>query len=178
MIVGDDHDDIRRRVGGTQRGALHQRWQARVAAGGSAFVDMVCEEDLELALEQLVPYAHWVTPEVSPKRFDTHFYLARVPADQIAAHDGHENVDSVWITPQQVIEDAREKRRTVIFPTLSNVVRLAQYKTVAQAFEGALNSTIVPIKPWMETRADGKYVCIPTDAGFELTEHRAAGGPG
>jgi hypothetical protein len=113
-----------------------------------------------------------------PKRFDTHFYLARVPADQIAAHDGHENVDSVWITPQQVIEDAREKRRTVIFPTLSNVVRLAQYKTVAQAFEGALNSTIVPIKPWMETRADGKYVCIPTDAGFELTEHRAAGGPG
>ena len=154
------------------------RWREGLNKHTLTLGDLLAEGDLELACDDLAHFSHWITPEFMPKRFDTHFYLARVPADQIAAHDGHENVDSVWITPQQVIEDAREKRRTVIFPTLSNVVRLAQYKTVAQAFEGALNSTIVPIKPWMETRADGKYVCIPTDAGFELTEHRAAGGPG
>jgi 8-oxo-dGTP pyrophosphatase MutT (NUDIX family) len=154
------------------------RWREGLNKHTLTLGDLLVEGNLELACDDLAHFSHWITPEFMPKRFDTHFYLARVPADQIAAHDGHENVDSVWITPQQVIEDAREKRRTVIFPTLSNVVRLAQYKTVAQAFEGALNSTIVPIKPWMETRADGKYVCIPTDAGFELTEHRAAGGPG
>jgi 8-oxo-dGTP pyrophosphatase MutT (NUDIX family) len=84
-------------IDGTQRAALHQRWQARVSSGGNAFVDMVCEEDLELALEQLVPYAHWVTPEVSPKRFDTHFFIAAAPPGQVAQHDGSEAVDSFWV---------------------------------------------------------------------------------
>ena len=32
-----------------------------------------------------------------PKRFDTHFYIAEAPSDQVLAHDGHESVDSVWI---------------------------------------------------------------------------------
>ena len=171
---------LARREGGTALVSDEEldRWRDGLNKRTLTLGDILLEGRLQLACDDLAHFSHWITPEFMPKRFDTHFYLARVPADQIAGHDGHENVDSIWITPQQVIEDAREKRRTVIFPTLSNVVRLAQYRTVAQAFEGALNSTIVPIKPWMETRDDGKYVCIPTDAGFELTEHRAAGGPG
>ncbi|HPU51268.1 MAG TPA: NUDIX domain-containing protein [Burkholderiaceae bacterium] len=171
---------LARRKGGADMPADDNldRWREGLNKQTLTLGDMLVEGDLELACDNLAHFSHWITPVFMPKRFDTHFYLARVPADQIAGHDGHENVDSVWITPDQVIEDAREKRRTIIFPTLSNIVRLAQYKTVAEAFEGTLNSTIVPILPWMETRADGKYVCIPTDAGFTLTEHRAAGGPG
>ncbi len=107
-----------------------------------------------------------------PKRFDTHFYLARVPVGQIADHDGHENVDSVWIRPGQVIEDAQSKARTVIFPTLSNVVRLAQYDSVAAAFVGAQARSVEPIMPWSEKRADGRYVCIPKDMGYSLFEQR------
>lgn len=150
------------------------RWRAGLNGHTLTLGDMLAEGDLELACDDLAHFSHWITPEFMPKRFDTHFYLARVPVDQVAGHDGHENVDSVWITPRQVIEDANEKRRTVIFPTLSNVVRLAQYGSVAEAFSAAQTSTIVPIRPWMEDRADGKYVCIPTDAGFALTEQKAS----
>ena len=150
------------------------RWRAGLNGHTLTLGDMLAEGDLELACDDLAHFSHWITPEFMPKRFDTHFYLARVPVDQVAGHDGHENVDSVWITPSQVIEDANEKRRTVIFPTLSNVVRLAQYGSVAEAFSAAQNATIVPIRPWMEDRADGKYVCIPTDAGFALTEQKAS----
>ena len=46
-------------------------------------------ENLFLACDLLQPYAHWVTPEMMPKRFDTWFYLAQAPADHLAAHDGH-----------------------------------------------------------------------------------------
>jgi hypothetical protein len=92
----------------------------------------------------------------------------------VADHDGHENVDSVWLTPRQVIEDAQAKRRTVIFPTLSNVVRLAQFSSVAEAFEVIGRTPVVPILPWMEKRDDGRYVCIPKDAGYTLTESRAS----
>jgi 8-oxo-dGTP pyrophosphatase MutT (NUDIX family) len=149
-------------------------WRAGLNAQSLTLGAMLEEGDLVLSCENLAHFSHWITPEFMPKRFDTHFYLARVPADQIAAHDGHENVDSVWISPQQVVEDARNKTRTVIFPTLSNVVRLAQYRSVEQAFAGTLASRIVPIQPWVEQRADGRYVCIPRDAGFSLCESRAS----
>ena len=45
----------------------------------------------------MTPYAHWITPTFAPKRFDTWFFLAEAPEDQIALHDGSELVDSVWI---------------------------------------------------------------------------------
>ncbi|MFX8786186.1 NUDIX hydrolase, partial [Acinetobacter baumannii] len=63
-------------------------------------------EGLELALDRLVPFAHWVTPNVMPKRFDTHFFAAAAPADQIARHDGSESVDSLWINPAKALADA------------------------------------------------------------------------
>ena len=62
-------------------------------------VDVALAEELELACDLLVPFAHWVTPEIVPKRFDTHFFLVAAPPDQLALHDGGESVDSVWIAP-------------------------------------------------------------------------------
>jgi hypothetical protein len=70
--------------------------------------------------------------------------------------------------------DAEAGTRTVIFPTLSNVVKLAQFDSVQAAFEGTRRAPVVPIKPWSEKRDDGRYVCIPKDAGYTLTEHKAS----
>lgn len=150
------------------------RWRAGLNDKSLTLGPLLEEGDLHLCCDDLVHYAHWITPDFMPKRFDTHFYLARVPHEQIAGHDGHENVDSVWISPRQVMADAQAGTRTVIFPTLSNVVKLAQYDSVQAAFEGTRRSPVVPIKPWSEKRDDGRYVCIPTDAGYTLTEHKAS----
>lgn len=154
-------------IDGAQRAALHQRWQERVAAGGNAFVDMVCEEDLELALEQLVPYAHWVTPEVSPKRFDTHFFIAAAPAGQVAQHDGSEAVDSFWIRPADALDDCAQRRRTIIYPTLCNLALLAQTGDVAGAMQAARSRPVPRIQPTLTQRADGKRVpTLPAGAGY------------
>ncbi len=151
---------------------LSEAWRAGLNAQSLTMAEIVATGDLTLASDDLVHYSHWITPPMMPKRFDTHFYLARVPAGQIADHDGHENVDSVWIRPKQVIQDAENNTRTVIFPTLSNVVRLAQYNSVAAAFAGAQARSVEPIMPWSEKRADGRYVCIPQDLGYSLYEQR------
>lgn len=154
-------------IDGTQRAALHQRWQARVASGGHAFVDMVCEEDLELALEQLVPYAHWVTPEVSPKRFDTHFFIAAAPAGQVAQHDGSEAVDSFWIRPADALDDCARRRRIIIFPTLCNLALLAQTGDVAGAVQAARSRPLQRIQPTLGRRADGKLIpLLAPDCGY------------
>lgn len=151
-----------------------ERWRGGLNDKSLKLGALLEDGDLHLSADHLVHYAHWITPDFMPKRFDTHFYLARVPHEQVAAHDGHENVDSVWIRPRQVIADAQAGTRTVIFPTLSNVVKLAQYDSVQAAFEGTRRAPVVPIKPWTEKREDGRYVCIPTDAGYTLTEHKAS----
>jgi 8-oxo-dGTP pyrophosphatase MutT (NUDIX family) len=149
-----------------------ERWRAGLNARTLTLADVLEDGDLQLATDDLAHFAHWITPAAQPKRFDTHFYLARVPGDQVAAHDGTENVDSTWIRPQQAIADARAGSRTVIFPTLSNLVRLAQHARVAQAFDDAARTPIRPIQPWRENRADGTWVCIERDAGYTHTEQK------
>src|SRR5262249_1868190 len=63
-------------------------------------------EEAGLALDPaaLVPWVRWVTPEISPRRFDARFYLARLPEGQIPKVDGYEAVEGLWITPREALE--------------------------------------------------------------------------
>lgn len=146
------------------RNALHR--------GEVSLHDFLEREDLRLACDALVRFAHWVTPEMMPKRFDTHFFIARAPEDHALLHDGHESVDSVWIRPQQVLDDAAAGRRTVIFPTLRNVEKLADAETVDAAIAAAHDTPIVTVTPWTEKRDDGLWLRIPPEAGYRISEER------
>ena len=107
-----------------------------------------------------------------PKRFDTHFYLAKAPEDHIAMHDRHESVDSMRISPQDVLKGAKEGKYTVILPTRLNVEMLGQSKTVEEAMNMAKDRTIVTVEPWTDSRDGVKYLCIPSDAGYSISEER------
>ena len=140
--------------------------------GDVSLKEFVEKEQLRLACDQLVHFAHWVTPTMLPKRFDTHFFLAVAPEDHLAVHDGHESVDSVWITPAEVLEGASSGKYTVIFPTLRNVEKLGDSDTVEAAISAARGSEIVKVLPWMEQREDGGYICIPPAAGYRVNEEK------
>jgi 8-oxo-dGTP pyrophosphatase MutT (NUDIX family) len=127
---------------------------------------MLAAEDLILDLAALVPFAHWITPVMMPKRFDTHFYLAAAPGAQIGAHDGQESVDSVWIGPQHALDQAAAGQLTIIFPTRMNLQKLAQCRTVADAMDAARNSPVMTVTPWIEHRDGKQYLLIPADAGY------------
>ena len=130
------------------------------------------ELDLRLACDKLQHFAHWVTPEMMPKRFDTHFYLAVAPPDHLALHDGYESVDSVWISPQDAMEAAKSGERTIIFPTLCNIEKLASSTDVDQALAAAAEDNIRPVLPWTEKREDGVYLRIPDDMGYPVFEQK------
>ena len=147
-------------------------YRDKLHKGELTILEFLEKENLRLACDTLVHFAHWVTPEMMPKRFDTHFFLAAAPADHLAVHDGHESVDSVWIRPADAIEDAAAGKRTVIFPTLRNVEKLGTSATVADALAAAAESTPVMVLPWMDKRDDGTYLCIPVEAGYETSEEK------
>src|SRR4051812_27237796 len=90
-------------VGGADHRDLVARYQHAVAARETGWIEMLDREDLTLACDLVVPFAHWITPPSRPKRFDTHFFVAPAPAGQEATHDAQEAVDAVWLRPADAI---------------------------------------------------------------------------
>lgn len=155
-----------------QRVTALDGYRTRLNAGELSLREFLRQEELRLACGALTHFAHWITPEMMPRRYDTHFFLAPAPEDQRAAHDGYESVDSIWISPDQALRDAADGTRTVIFPTRMNVELLGRSHSVADAIDAAKRREIVSVLPWTERREDGNYLCIPAEAGYSVSEEK------
>jgi len=153
-------------VDGARTAELGELYRAPLEAGEIGIADLLEKHGLRLALDELAHFAHWVTPENMPKRFDTHFFLARAPQDHVLAHDGTESVDSLWITPSEACRQADDGERTIIFPTRVNIEKVGTSKTVAEALERAHNSKVVCVRPVVEKAEDGRILNIPIEAGY------------
>ena len=146
---------------------LEVRWRGRLNSDEAGLAEVAQSEDLELACDLLVPYAHWVTPEIVPKRFDTYFFLVAAPLDQVALHDGGESVGSVWTTAQHALAEAEAGRRTIIFPTLMNLNLLGASRDVADALARTRARSVVTVRPRIGRTPDGKpELLIPPEAGY------------
>jgi 8-oxo-dGTP pyrophosphatase MutT (NUDIX family) len=143
-------------------------WRTRLARSEVTLADMLRVERLSLATDCLVPFAHWITPEAQPKRFDTRFLLAAAPLDQIGAHDGHEAVDSLWIAPERAVSRAQAGEYKLVFATQLNLLKLAQHRSVMDALAAARASDIVTVTPVQENSVtEGvRHMRIPSAAGY------------
>lgn len=107
---------------------------------------------LSLRTDLLSPWAHWITPEFQPTRFDTHFFLARHPQDQQARHLGEEAQASVWWRPAELLEAADAGTAGVLPPTRVALEELAGASDVAALF--AAERTPRTVTPWIEQDGD------------------------
>ncbi len=148
---------------------LVERYRAPLIAGATSFLDLMRAEDLALATDLMVPFAHWITPERQPKRFDTHFLLVAAPVAQVGAHDGAESVEGFWIRPQQALADAKAGTRTLVLPTQMNLTKLARHASVAAAVAATRVSPIVTVMPRVERTDTGRRLHIPAEAGYGVT---------
>lgn len=165
-------------VDGARAEALGIMYRQAIEAGTLSFADMIQRENLIAAFDLLVYFAHWITPPHMPKRFDTYFFLAQAPIDHVLRHDGHEAVDSVWITPAQARADADAQRRTVLFPTLLNLEKLGRHSSVVQAIATARDEAVVTVRPEVQTSPRGRILRIPIEAGYGAEEFLVIGEPG
>ena len=133
---------------------------------GRPFGEFIVAENLELALDALTPFAHWITPPILPKRFDTHFYIVAAPSDQIAIHDGLESVDSVWINPARALAEADAGKYTLVFATRLNLQLLARSPDVASPLSAARARPVVTVEPAAVKTDAGYTMRIPIEAGY------------
>ena len=139
-------------------------WRDRFNNRDATMLDFAEQAGIEFAVDALGHFAHWKTPDMMKKRFDTYFYLTRAPEGHIGAHDGSESVDSIWISPAQAMADADAGKRTVIFPTRMNLQMLAERANVADALDKCGN--VVTVQPFVEQDGDKTFLRIQANAGY------------
>jgi 8-oxo-dGTP pyrophosphatase MutT (NUDIX family) len=130
---------------------------------GAAFGDVVAEGGWVLATEALAPFGWIVTPRDQPKRFDTHFLLARMPDAQEATHDGSEADDVVWIDPAAAVEPGDGEPLAIAPPTWFTLALLAQHRTIDELWAWASSREIEQIEPILVVDGDGRQVTFPND---------------
>jgi 8-oxo-dGTP pyrophosphatase MutT (NUDIX family) len=120
--------------------ADHERFTAYrrdVHAHRRTLAGIAAREDLRLALDALTAFAHWVTPPVEGRRFDTRFFVARLPPGQRPAHDDTETTDSLWSTPAAAMNAAERREIVLPPPTWMTMRELEPFRTVEAVVDWA-----------------------------------------
>lgn len=150
------------------------RWRLRLTHHEADFGTFLQAVGHKIATDRLVPFARWLPPVNIRRRFDTLFYLAAMPADQIAVHDGYETTRSQWLTPREAMRLADAGAHDLMFPTRRNIERVALHDTLDALFENARALPVRRIQPYIEQRGGADWLCIPDDCGYPVTAELAA----
>lgn len=138
-----------------------------------SLVEMAHAENLVLAADHLGYFAHWITPEGMPKRFDTHFFITTAPAEQSAEYDRVETSEGIWIAPSEALARSERNEFPLVFATIYQLRELAAFGSVKEALEHCAISH-VPTRIPVLTQEDGKVrVYLQEDTGntWEVPEH-------
>jgi 8-oxo-dGTP pyrophosphatase MutT (NUDIX family) len=154
-------------VDAKRAGEIEAAHRASLCEGKTSFLQVLADNGLLLALDELVPYAHWITPEGMPKRFDTWFFLAAAPPEQLGAHDGKESTDSIWVSPREALAGGESGRFKLPFPTTRNLIRLGKQDGVKAALDDSRGKPIVSVMPVMTKVNGGRQLRIPLEAGYD-----------
>lgn len=137
-----------------------------VDQGRLPFLKVVRDLGEKVDLTALTVFARWITPPLTPKRYDTWFYIARAPADQLALCDGRETVDAVWTPPAEAVRMAASGERKVVFPTRMNLQLLAEAGDAEDAISRASSRRLVTVEPQVREMAGERVLTLPPDAGY------------
>lgn len=138
-------------------------WRDSLLEGRTTLRRMLEAHGLRLALDRIIHLAHWITPVAEPRRYDTHFFLASMPASREAAADPREMSDAQWLSPAQALDRFASGDLPMVFPTVRTIEMLAAFETVGAALEGLRDRLVQPVLPRLVRTAHG--VTLEVDEG-------------
>ncbi len=145
-----------------------QVYRNKLNSGEITFKEFLERENLYLPIGDIAYISHWITPVGPPKRYDTRFFVAAAPSDQVLMHDNFETVESVWIRPVDAFKLHEEGKFELIFPTIKNLEVLNMFKNSQEVLDFAINLETVPaIEPKLIEKDGQVMLLIPGDEGYE-----------
>jgi 8-oxo-dGTP pyrophosphatase MutT (NUDIX family) len=138
-----------------------------------SLVEMARTEHLTLATDLLDYFAHWITPEGMPKRFDTHFFLTNAPDEQQAAHDRLETSEGIWISPAEALARFEREGFPLVFATIYQLRELATFGSVQEALESTTKQRVPTHIPVLNQEGGKTRVFLQEDVdnAWDVPEH-------
>ncbi|MDE3070363.1 MAG: NUDIX hydrolase [Acidobacteriota bacterium] len=115
----------------------------------------------------LVGFARWITPAQVRTRFDTHFYLAELPAGQTPEVDGQECVELRWLTAQAALAASASGELALVFPTIRQLEALAGFGSVAALLDHFRERPVETVEPRVLVEDGSARIVLPGEAGYD-----------
>jgi 8-oxo-dGTP pyrophosphatase MutT (NUDIX family) len=135
-------------------------WRDALLEDRASLATVLREAALRLALDRMVYIAHWITPVAEPRRYDTRFFLAALPADRTATSDPREMTGAQWLSPAVALERFNAGLLPMVFPTVRTLETLAPFASVDDALLAFRDRTIDAILPRLVRSDDGVALVI------------------
>ncbi|OED36338.1 hypothetical protein AB833_27315 [Chromatiales bacterium (ex Bugula neritina AB1)] len=151
----------------------------------TALFNAACRETQEetgviLSPEQLYPWSRWITPKdpaLMKKRFDARFFLAEMPAEQSATHDGVEATDSVWLRPRSALRAYYENQITLAPPQIMTLAALSRHLTIQSCLDYAAANEPHHVEPFVvKGENQTRTLTYPGDTAHP-SNHQSMPGP-
>ncbi len=129
-----------------------------------SLAELLGRRRLVLRADLLRPWARWITPVVEPRRFDTRFFAAALPAGQRTRDVGGEASEVAWVVPAAALE-AGNRREILLFPpTAVTLSELAECGDITTALTGP--RTVAPIIPEVHIQDGAVWLTVPGMADY------------
>lgn len=128
LAYGPDGDLIRTEKARWADGLA--RLRDELNAGERSFLEVCQATEMQLAVDRVAYFSHWITPEGPPRRYDTRFFVAMAPEAQEGVHDDSELVDSGWLRPADALAARERGEIEMIHPTFVTLQALTAWEDV------------------------------------------------
>ena len=134
-----------------------------------SLAELLGRRGLVLRADLLRPWSRWITPVVEPRRFDTRFFAAALPAGQRTRDVGGEASEVAWVRPAEALQAGERGEIRLFPPTAVTLSELAACGEVETALAGPRQ--VAPIIPEVQLREGAVWLTVPGLVGY-------AAGPG
>ncbi|WP_347059152.1 NUDIX hydrolase [Blastococcus sp. HT6-30] len=129
---------------------------------------LLADRGLVLRSDLLRPFAHWITPPVEPRRYDTKFFAAALPVGQEARDVSGEADEAAWLSPAAALAELDAGTRPMLPPTSHTLGQLTAFPDVAAALAGSPPDPLHPISPRFEETPEGRWAVLPDGTRIRL----------
>jgi 8-oxo-dGTP pyrophosphatase MutT (NUDIX family) len=124
-----------------------------------SLAELLAARGLVLRSDLLRPWARWITPVVEPRRFDTRFFAAALPAGQRTRDVGGEASEVAWVRPADALAASRRAEIRLFPPTAVTLSELAECGDLTTALTGPRE--VAPIIPEVHEREGAVWLTVP-----------------
>ncbi len=124
------------------------------------------ETGVQIDPESLVQWSRWVTPEGEVRRYDTHFFVAPVPATAAPAARGTEMDQVSWLAPAEALSQFEAGLLPMWPPTIVTLHELAACADVEAVLAAAALRDDVAVQPVILSDEDGLVIEMPDGTRF------------